>query len=98
MAKIQRLVLIEWHDATSTDGWMDEKKVEEEATTLCQSVGWLVKNNKKHTTLVSHKGVDPADGDYGAIWTIPTSCIERIVDLVEKNEHEGNPVSGQTSV
>lgn len=76
-----RIVLVEWHDANSIDGWKPAQQIDQMKPTTIQSVGWLHRRTKKETVLVSHISEDK---DHGAIWTIPTGCIVRIVSLVEK--------------
>ncbi len=75
-----RLVLIEWHDANSVDGWVSDAHLENMAPTSIRSVGWIKRRTKREIVLVSHMSDDK---DRGAIWTIPTGCVTKITSLKE---------------
>jgi hypothetical protein len=50
-----KLVLVEWLDSHSGQGWQRLHEIAENgAPVLCQSVGWLVSDQKDHKVLVPH--------------------------------------------
>lgn len=73
----ERLVLIEWDDATQPiPEWIDAETVDTEPCVI-RSIGWLVKKTGRTVVLaMAH-----ADGVLQGVATIPTSAIRRIVDL-----------------
>lgn len=80
-----KLVLIEWVDSHSGRGWHDVEHFKTVAEPLyCQSVGWIVTENKDVKVIVPHIGGE-RNGDVllqgcGDL-TIPTASILKITTL-----------------
>ncbi len=79
-AKVYPLVMVEWHDATSTSTWKDEAEVNKIAPDLCVSVGWLFKKTSKFITIAASHS---AEGDvcWSSVTTIPTAFAPKITEL-----------------
>ena len=51
----RKLVLVEWQDSHSGDGWQSLDAIAAAATPVhCRSVGWIVSRENETTVLVSH--------------------------------------------
>lgn len=75
-----KLVLIEWLDSSSRDGWTREKPHTE--ALKCRSVGWLMHDGKDCKTIAPHMSVEDEPQRSGEM-TIPTGCILKIRVLKE---------------
>ena len=55
MSKPLELVYVEWIDSAGYPGWRSLEDIQREATPIViESVGWVVAENDKSITLVSH--------------------------------------------
>lgn len=79
------LVMVEWEDSASTDGWMpfDEAASEAHATVIF-TVGWVAARAKGQINLVST--IQPSEEDGTPLracllMSIPMKCVKRIVNL-----------------
>jgi hypothetical protein len=55
MVNARKLVVVEWVDSHSGDGWQPLDKITQAAEPVyCRSVGWLVSRRNETTVLVSH--------------------------------------------
>lgn len=73
-----KLVLVKWVDAvTMGHGWRSQDEIAKTQPTLCQSVGWVLKQTKQKLILVSTIEGDDCDGDT----TIPMGMVKEIVPL-----------------
>lgn len=83
------LVLVEWMDSRRGEGWV---RLDELAGTVmkCQSVGWVISQDKESLTLAGHLGKDP-DQCCGDL-TIPQRAINSIrklkVDKLVRRAHD----------
>jgi hypothetical protein len=82
--KPMRLVLIEWHDSFGcSSNWQELSDECRPAPMTCRSVGWLFRDDPGCKVIVPHIADVPGGlpkqgcGDM----TIPSTCIQRIVDL-----------------
>ncbi len=81
-----KLVLIEWLDSHSGKGaWQTVEQLERAAEPLyCQSVGWLISENKSCKVIVPHlageKNGDTVLQGCGDL-TIPTNAITKVTVL-----------------
>ncbi len=81
----RKLVLVEWVDSHSGDGWQPLDKIQDAAELVhCRSVGWLVSKRNNTTVLVSHISGEKngnlrlfGKGDI----SIPNRAITRVVVL-----------------
>jgi hypothetical protein len=76
-----KLVLIEWLDSHSGDGWQRLGDIARAThPVLCRSVGWLVSDENGHRTIVPHISGDGVKvGQFGrGDLTIPTKAIVRM--------------------
>ena len=79
-----KLVLIEWEDAHSSNGWqkMSAIKANGVETLPCRNVGWLVKKTKKQTVLthaLSDENLKDSSGH--GHFTIPNAMIRKVTVL-----------------
>jgi hypothetical protein len=87
-----RLVYVEWEDSYGcASEWENLENCSPEVM-ICQSVGWLIHDDKKckvivpHLNMPDHPNIDrPGCGDM----TIPTSAILRIADLKAPKARKG---------
>jgi hypothetical protein len=76
------LVLIDWIDPWSKGGWSDNPEEVNEAwqhNFACQSVGWLVKEDKEKVMLAASRTAN--DSQIGDLFLIPRRCINKITEL-----------------
>lgn len=74
-----RLVLIEWDDATQpTSEWTEVDHIDD-GPAVCQSVGWVLKKGARTIVLAANQTNDPPQAS--GVIRIPTSAIRRMVDL-----------------
>ena len=82
----ERIVCIEWDDASYNSGYYDKKEPERFDPTFTQTVGHLVKKTKKAVIVAQDRFYDergkPDDNRHLGI--IPKKMIRRIVYLEEK--------------
>lgn len=81
----KRLVLVEWVDSHSGDGWQPLDEIDRMAEPVyCRSVGWLVSQRDGVTLLVPHISGEKNDGvrPYGTgDMAIPDAAIVSLTDL-----------------
>jgi hypothetical protein len=71
VSKSQKLVLVQWDDAASvTSAWQKEVGV-----VGCETVGFLVKKDKKEV-VIAHTLA--SDGDFGGKFAIPRGMVKVI--------------------
>lgn len=72
-----KLIYVEWYDATAVSDWVqdDDDQIQVD---LCQSVGFLVKENDQFISLAAAKSEDK----YNAIINIPKPWVERREEFV----------------
>lgn len=75
------LVIIEWHDHSSYDGWRTLKRARKGDHYTFSSVGWLLDNNKTHYVLAATR--EPDGDSYSAITNIVKSAA-RIKKVLSK--------------
>jgi hypothetical protein len=74
-----RLVLVEWDDATQpTSEWVEIEHVDD-GPAVCQSVGWVLKKTARTLILAANQTNEPPQ--VSGVIRIPTSAIRRMVDL-----------------
>ena len=69
-----KLVLIEWEDIVSQNGWADKQEAKRGKPATCLSVGWIIHRDNRKITI----GSDTGDDEYGNRTTIPMGCIKAI--------------------
>ena len=85
------MVLVEWVDVHEKDGWRFKDQLiklleeEDERLFLCRTVGWILKEGKYNTTLVSTESIT----QFSDINVIPNCCIIRRVSLDERTRSPG---------
>ena len=83
------MVLVEWVDAHSHDGWVDSGDMKELRRLLtphrCQSIGWVLEHTPYQIALIGCRGPDPARDragtDIGGLWVVPSPMLRRIKAL-----------------
>ena len=83
-----KLLLIEWLDSHSGEGWQPLQKIEHDGPTIhCRSVGWLLCETKEYKVLVPHIS---GEGDASAVaWgsgdiSIPAKAIVKVTVLQQR--------------
>jgi len=77
-----KLVLLHWEDAiTPTDGWTDITDLKSELAD-CVSVGFVVEENDKTITIVSHVSGDEEGTDIDGSLVLDKTWIKERQDLV----------------
>lgn len=75
-----RLVLVEWDDATQpTSEWAETETLDVSTPAVCQSVGWIIHKSARTIALAANQTNDPPQ--VSGVIRIPTSAIRRMVDL-----------------
>ena len=83
-AVFDRLVLVEWIDAWSEDGWHGTQEAHKMASqrVVCYSVGYVVQEDEEGILLSS---AITKDG-FGALWLVPNGMIMKVTTLTEGSE------------
>mgnify|MGYP000025145055 CR=1 FL=1 len=71
------LVLIEWHDAAVDSGWADSNESDSKVH-LIQSIGWVIKKDRKAIIIAADKAADPTDKETNRRLAVPRSWIESV--------------------
>lgn len=75
MSMKRKALWLRWMDSGSTPGWGDEESLKEEAL-VCESIGWLVKENKNVIVLALNASFDEYSRyPFGDAISIPKGCI-----------------------
>lgn len=84
MSPPRRLVIVEWIDSSSGEGWRPtDELATQTAPVRCQSVGWVLAETKEAIVLVAHtSGGHNSYREYarGDI-SIPKGCVTRVRKL-----------------
>lgn len=77
------LVHVIWYDAEAMTGWTEEdsKSLSDHASTICETVGFLVKNATKKDPffiVASTKSQDGGKYEYNAIMKIPKGWVKEM--------------------
>ena len=72
------IVIIEWVDSCSDDGWMKVPKAKEHTVSHCTSVGYLIKKDKEQVCIVQNTSDTESVGD---IMAIPRKAVTKITTL-----------------
>lgn len=76
MIKQPQILLIDWVDSHSCYGWLNEDEIHN-ADMLCQSIGFLIKEDKKNITLALSRALNENYKPYGDTITIPKVTIRK---------------------
>lgn len=77
-----KLILVRWEDAiTPTDGWTDITELKSELAD-CVSVGFLVEENDKTITIVSHISGDEERTDIDGSLVLDKTWVKQRQDLI----------------
>ena len=73
-----KIVYIEWLDALSKDGWVNEEEKEKwcKDKDVVMDVGFLLIKDKEITIIA--QSISGATGHYGYLKKIPTKCIKKL--------------------
>ena len=71
------LVQVTWRDATSNHGWYTLPEILKDATLLteCQTVGYLVRNDRRHVVVAQGR---TEHGKLSELWAIPRSLVSKV--------------------
>ena len=76
--KIPEIVMIEWDDATSADGWHERACLDRHYMARCQTVGFVIARPRKRHPYY-HIGMTVDDtGGVAESFKIPKGCIKKI--------------------
>ena len=81
------LVYVRWHDAEVISGWTneDDATLADHDSTICETVGYLVKAPTKRDPMyivAATRAMDDGKPQYNAITKIPKAWVEEIKELV----------------
>ena len=81
-----KLVLIEWVDSYGcSPNWEDLTETANPEPMMCRSVGWLLHDGSGCKVIVPHVADVTNDSQQGCgNMAIPTACIVRTADLIER--------------
>ncbi len=80
----EKIVCVEWDDATYNSGYYDKKTPEEFAPTFTKTVGHLVKSDRKSVTVsVDRFYKNGKIDDDRHITIIPKKMIRKVIELKE---------------
>lgn len=87
MNKKNQLVIVEWEDAWSSDGWLDSEVAQEEAKNQAKvvTVGYVIKHDKSGISLAQGVGLHKGQTGYSGIFNIPAGMIIKITKVNTKN-------------
>lgn len=71
------IVKVDWLDSSMEHGWQRPNK-DSGGVTPCQSVGYIIRKNKREITLAQSKG---NTGNVSELISIPMSCVKEIKTL-----------------
>lgn len=81
---MMQIVIVKWLDAFGcSSSWRERDDIEKATPSICESVGWLIKDEDDYIVLVPHV----ANETLGSTWqgcgdmTIPRAAIQRINPL-----------------
>ena len=72
-----KVYLIDWEDSASDSGWRHEEQLGNAGIALNQSIGYLIKENKKFITLAQSKCVSKGFAPYADLISIPKTNIKK---------------------
>ena len=76
----EKIVLIDWDDASSNSGYWDDHRLEDFGLVRNQSVGHLIRSDRKQVVIAMDRWRD-GDRRYRTIATIPRGMIKKITYL-----------------
>ena len=74
--KKPKIIKVEWYDSSSLAGWRDEEECKVEIC-HCETVGYLVNEDKHGICLALNKTSDSGYKPYGHVISIPKSAIKK---------------------
>lgn len=80
MNKKNELVVVEWEDAWSHDGWIGDEDAEEEAKNQAKvmTAGYIIRRDKNGIALAQGVGLHKGQIGYSGIFVIPNGMIRKI--------------------
>lgn len=73
------LMLVEWVDAAHTDGWVDPDDLDDFGVSLCQCVGFVLRDTDDELLLA--QSVDTRHGKVDSMMAIPKVAVVRRIPL-----------------
>lgn len=74
-----RMVKVTWHDASSHVGWMDRKNAAVYSPYVCESIGFLLRNDRSAVVLSMNKNAQT--NKFGDTIDIPRGMVRSIKTL-----------------
>lgn len=86
VVKADDLVIVEWDDAWSHDGWMGTEEALEESKNKAKviSVGFVISKTKDSIALAQGRGLHRDQIGYAGIFNIPNGMIKKITKVKYK--------------
>ena len=72
-----KIVHIEWIDAHTVDSWEVIEDLKKQTLSVCESVGWLIYEDKEKTIISHTDGKDTVCGSF----IIPKRCIIKMTEI-----------------
>ena len=86
-----RLVKVVWKDIQGLEAtWSSLEEIEEMAPVSIETLGWIIKEDESHLTMVSSLAADETFA--GSVTSIPKGCIEDIRLVSESQECFGEKI------
>ena len=82
----RKLVIVEWVDSHSIDGWRTIEDMKPDGICRCQTVGWLMRKDKELVSVVQSLAFDGRDSN--ATTNIPTGSVKRIRELIPSGRRQ----------
>ncbi len=72
---MKHLVVVEWMDSATADGWQHEADAEKHQPSVCKTVGWLLTKNRQYITVAASQS---DSGNWSQAMSIPRACVTSI--------------------
>jgi hypothetical protein len=76
------IVIVEWVDAHSEDGWHDVGKAIKATPPVMHTVGYLLRQDEEVVTITAT--LDSESDCCSGRWTIPTCCVKSVTKVDNK--------------
>lgn len=74
--KARRLVHVTWIDSAALHGWCDGAVVQNNRPTICESVGWIVRDIKDSIAVSGHWS--PDTNEWNGTIVIPRCAVKKV--------------------
>ena len=74
--KTRKMVHVVWEDSAGAARWDDEKRATRNRTVMCETVGVLLRRDRKHTVIAS--SVCEETETVSDVMSIPAGCVKSV--------------------